>query len=443
MKERLAIVGTGIAGMACAYFLKSRFDLTLFEADSRPGGHTNTVFVEEDGGARPIDTGFIVYNEGTYPNLTRFFRELDVPTVLSDMSFSVHHGPSGLEYCGSGFSGLFAQWRNFFRPSHYGFLLGILRFSRECDEVLGDPRFSNYTLARYAAEKKYHPDVLSKFIIPMASAVWSTAPDRMEHFPAKTLIRFFRNHGFLGLNTQYPWRTVSGGSETYKKKVLDPLSGSLRLNSPVTRLVRKAKGVGLTTRGGDLFTFDKVVLATHADQALAILDSPTEAERVTLGAFAYTRNTATLHRDDSIMPGLKKVWSSWNYRVEKGSAPEGDGPRVSTTYWMNRLQPFGQKQNYFVTINDPGRIAREKVLWTTEYEHPVFSVEAQAAQARLGGLNGGGPVYFSGSYFRNGFHEDAFTASLELSRNILEENLWPENPGLAAEHGRLREKMEG
>lgn len=431
MRKKIAIVGSGIAGMACVYFLRERFDLSVFEADTRSGGHTHTVRVDEDGVGIPIDTGFIVYNEGTYPNLTRFFKELNVPTIPSDMSFSVQHLASDLEYSGSGLGGLFAQKKNWFRPAHFAFLGGISRFNRECSEVLENADYASYTLARYAVEKKIRPDVLEKFLIPMASAVWSTPPDKMMDFPIATLVRFFKNHGFLGLNTQYPWRTVKGGSESYKTKILGQIQDSLFLGDPVVTVSREDKGVRLRTSKGRVERFDAVILATHADQALRILENPSAETSRLLSPFRYQKNTAVLHTDEGLLPRNKKIWSSWNVRL----GAEG----ATTTYWMNKLQPFGQKKNYFVTLNSGNEIDPAKVLRRIDYEHPLLTPETDAARKKWGALNEAGPIYFTGSYFRYGFHEDAFTASLDLCRRITGENLWTENPGLSEDRGRLSE----
>ncbi|MBL8992867.1 MAG: FAD-dependent oxidoreductase, partial [Spirochaetia bacterium] len=333
------------------------------------------------------------------------------------------------EYSGSGLGGLFAKKRNWFRPAHYAFLNGIARFGKECQEVLENEKFATYTLARYAGEKSIRPDVVEKFLIPMASAVWSTPRNKMSDFPIVTLVRFFKNHGFLGLNTQYPWRTVAGGSETYKKKILRLLGSSLHLGDPVLAVSKDKNHAHLRSAKGRDERFDAVIVACHADQALRMLESASSEESRLLRTFRYQKNTAILHTDSRLMPKIKKVWSSWNVRLYRENA--------GTTYWMNKLQPFGQRKNYFVTLDDGGEINPSQVLRKVEYEHPLFTPETKAIQRQLNALNESGPIYFTGSYFRYGFHEDAFTASLELCRRITGENIWPGNPGLGEEHGRL------
>ncbi len=421
---RLAIIGTGIAGLGCAHFLHPRCDLTLFEQSDYPGGHANTVTVDEPGRTVPIDTGFMVFNEVTYPNLTRLFRELGVATKPAPMSFSVQHVPSGLEFCGSSVNHLFAQRRNLLRPRFWRMLRQINRFNGEAVAALDDPAFTNYTLGRYVAERAYGEDFLNFYLVPMSAAVWSTPPERMLDFPAMTLLRFFHNHGFLGLHTQHPWLTVAGGAKTYVAKILAPLRERVRLRSPVTRVERLAHGARVTMADGRSEDFDKIILTSHADQSLRLLADADAKERALLGEFQYQRNLATLHTDASVMPRTRLAWASWNYRIEHDVAG-----RVlpSTIYWMNSLQGVSDRENYFVSINGENRITPERVLRRIEYEHPLFSLGAIRAQAELPKLNQRSlsqAVYFCGSYFKYGFHEDAFTSALDLCRVLTGDNLW-------------------
>ncbi|MBM3877484.1 MAG: NADP transhydrogenase subunit alpha [Verrucomicrobia bacterium] len=421
---RIAIIGTGIAGLGCAHFLESRFDLTLFERNDYPGGHTNTVSVEEPGRAVPIDTGFMVFNEVTYPRLTRLFRELGVATKATSMSFSVQHVPSGLEFCGSSVNHLFAQRRNLLRPRYWRMLRQINRFNGEAAVALDDPAFANHTLGRYVAERGYGDDFLNFYLVPMSAAVWSTPPERMLEFPATTLLRFFHNHGFLGLHTQHPWRTVSGGAKTYVEKIVAPLRKRVRLRSTVVRVERLANGARVTTTDGRSEDFDKVILACHADQSLRLLADADVPERALLGEFQYQKNLATLHTDGSVMPRARLAWASWNYRIEHGAAGR---VAPSTIYWMNSLQSVSEHENYFVSINAPGLIAPERVLRRIEYEHPLFNLGAIRAQAELPKLNQRSPsqaVYFCGSYFKHGFHEDALASALDLCRALTGERIW-------------------
>ncbi|MBL7994905.1 FAD-dependent oxidoreductase [bacterium] len=420
--QSLAIIGTGIAGMGCGYFLHKEFDITVYEQNSYIGGHTNTVAVDENGLSVPIDTGFMVYNDVTYPNLVRLFKELDVKTKNTSMSFSVQHVPTGLEYSGSGLNGLFAQRRNIFSPRFVKMLFDINRFNSTSTEVLNNLKYGNYSLSDYVAEKEYGSDFLHKYLIPMSSAVWSTPPDLMVKFPAAILIRFFYNHGFLGLNTQHQWKTIVNGSQSYRDKLIAPFANRIHSNRQIVKIKRAGNKVNITDASGREETFDKVIVACHGDQAIKLLDQPTEMEQRLLGKFHYQVNTATLHNDASLMPRTKRAWSSWNYRLELGR----HGSLVpSTVYYMNLLQHVSNTTDYFVSINDAGNIDASKVLTKIIYEHPIFSLETMTAQKELHKLNTAGPVYFCGSYFGYGFHEDAFTSALDLCRTITQKDIWP------------------
>ncbi|MHB1050388.1 MAG: NAD(P)/FAD-dependent oxidoreductase [Bacteroidota bacterium] len=419
--EKLAIIGTGVAGMGCAYFLHKKFDITMFEKNDYVGGHTNTVTVDEEGTPVHIDTGFMVFNHVTYPNLLRLFSELNVPTKKTSMSFSVQHTASGLEFSGTGISGLFAQRKNIFSPRYIAMLKQIGRFNTECEEVLTDPGYADMTLAEYVRAKGYGEEMMYKYLIPMSSAVWSTPIDEMLNFPAYTLVRFFKNHGFLGLNTQHQWYTVHNGSRSYRDIMIAPFKDSIRVNSGVMKVEKESTGAVVTTVDGSVHRFDKVIFASHADETLAMIDNPTDEERRLLSPFTYQENVAVLHTDESVMPKTKRAWSSWNYRIDDN----GKGGMIpSTVYWMNSLQQVSKKKNYFVNINGEEQVNPKRVLKRIVYTHPVFTVATKNAQKELHRLNEHGPLYFCGSYFKYGFHEDAFTSALELSRRIMKENIW-------------------
>ncbi|MBB5034997.1 NAD(P)/FAD-dependent oxidoreductase [Prosthecobacter vanneervenii] len=423
-RPRLAIVGTGVAGLGSAHFLHPHFDLTIFEQNDYAGGHTNTVTVREDGRELPVDTGFMVFNHVTYPLLTRLFKELDVATKPTSMSFSVSHLPSGIEYNGTSLNHLFGQRRNLISPRFWRFMLQINRFNAEAVAALEDERYARMTLREYVEARGYGSDFLNIYIIPMSSAVWSTPPELMLEFPALTLIRFWHNHGFLGLHTQHPWWTVTDGARSYVKKLTVPFRDRIRLGSPVVRVERGTDGVKVYPRDGAAETFDKVVFASHADQTLRMLAQPTERESALLGCFKYQPNIATLHTDESFMPRTKKCWASWNYRIRAG---EDGGIEPSTHYWMNSLQGVSDKTNYFVAINAADEIAPEKVLKRINYEHPLFDLAAIDAQKQLPELNRISPdqsTYFCGSYFRYGFHEDAFGSAVALCRDLLGREPW-------------------
>lgn len=424
-RPRLAIIGTGVAGLGCAHFLHREYELTLFEQNDYAGGHTNTVSVSEEDGEVPIDTGFMVFNEVTYPLLTRFFRELSVASKPTSMSFSVNHLPSGIQYNGTSLEKLFGQRRNLLRGRFWRFLLKIRRFNAETIAALNDPRFQTMTLGDYVRERGYGDDFLNLYVIPMGSAVWSTPPQQMLDFPAMTLMRFWHNHGFLGLNTQHPWRTVCGGAREYVKKILAPMRERLRLNCPIVRVTRDdGGGVKVQPQSGPAEHFDKVIFASHADQTLRLLGDPSPVEEELLKPFRYQENLATLHTDESFMPSVRRCWGSWNYRIR--SAPSGE-LQTSTHYWMNSLQGVSERINYFVSINAADEIAPAKVLRRIRYEHPLFDLEAIRAQGRLGELNQRSPQqssYFCGSYFRHGFHEDAFASAVQVCRELLGREPW-------------------
>ncbi|MCX6170232.1 MAG: FAD-dependent oxidoreductase [Ignavibacteriales bacterium] len=419
--EKLAIVGTGIAGMGAAYFLNKNYDITVFEKDSYVGGHTNTVTVKESDKEIFIDTGFMVFNKVTYPNLTKLFEKLDVAIKPTDMSFSVFHLESGLEYSGSGLNGLFAQRKNIFNPKFVKMLFQINKFNKECLETLTNPKYADYSLADYVEEKGSGKDFLYKYLIPMSSAVWSSPPDLMLKFPAKTLVRFFHNHGFLGLDTQHQWYTVVDGSQSYRKKITAQYQDKIHVNNGVKSVSRENGKVKISTVDNTEYLFDKVIFASHADETLKMLTDPTDLEKNILTKFKYQLNKATLHTDSTIMPKNKNVWSSWNYRIE----PKNGEVKTSTIYYMNSLQHVSKSQDYFVSINDPGNVGKDKIIKEIDYDHPLFDLDSIEAQENIQQINKqGNNTFFCGSYFKYGFHEDAFASALELSFHLLGNLKW-------------------
>jgi uncharacterized protein len=423
-RPRLAIIGTGISGLGCAHFLQNDYDLTIFEQNDYIGGHTNTIDVSKDEEHVTMDTGFMVFNHVTYPLLTRLFKELHIETKPTAMSFSVKHLDSGIEYNGTSLNKLFGQRKNLLRPRFWKFLLKINRFNQESIAAISDPYFENMTLNDYVKHRGYGDDFLNIYIIPMGSAVWSTPPELMLQFPAITLIRFWHNHGFLGLNTQHPWRTVCHGSRSYVKKITVPFIDQIRLNCPVTKVERTEKNVKITTKNSSSEIFDKIIFASHADQTLQLINDPTPLESDLLNQFKYQPNIATVHTDDSFMPENKLCWAAWNYHVKK----ENNGlAKTSTHYWMNELQGVSTKQNYFVSINAADSIDHKKVIRRINYEHPLFDVSAINAQKNLPSLNrlrDDQTTYFCGSYFRYGFHEDGFGSAVSLCRDLLKREPW-------------------
>jgi predicted NAD/FAD-binding protein len=418
--NRLAIVGSGISGLGAAWLLREQFAITLYEQHDYLGGHTNTITVDEAGTPVPIDTGFMVFNHVTYPNLTRLFAELNVATKRTDMSFSVQHQPSGLEYNGGSLDLLFAQRKNLLNLRHWKMLLAINRFNADAVPALSDERFATMTLRDYIDARGYGNDMWERYLVPMSSAVWSTPPELMAQFPAVTLLRFWHNHGFLGLRTQHPWWTVCDGAKSYVAKIKSALGPNVQVRPKVVRVERQADSVTITTADGNTDTFPKVILAAHADQSLALLADPSPLEIELLTPFKYQPNLATLHTDQRVMPRTKRAWAAWNYRFDQAGRP-------STHYWMNRLQGVSEREQYFVSLNCREEIEPSKVLRHIEYEHPLFDLPALAAQRRLPELNQLSPdqtTYYAGAWFKYGFHEDGFTSGLHCARAIAGAALW-------------------
>ncbi|ASU32234.1 NAD(P)/FAD-dependent oxidoreductase [Mucilaginibacter xinganensis] len=418
--HKTAIIGTGIAGMGCGHFLHKSTDLTIYEQNDYVGGHTNTVTVDEEGKPVYVDTGFMVFNFETYPNLCKLFDEIKAPIKKTDMSFSVQHMPSGLEYSGSSVNHLFAQRKNIFNLKYIKMLKQIGRFNKESMKILDDPKYADYSIGRYIKEFGFGEEMLWKYLVPMSSAVWSTPMKQMLDFPAVTLIRFFLNHGFLGLDTQHQWYTLQNGSQSYREILIKPFKDKIKVNRKALKVVRENGKVTIHASDGSQKTFDRVIIAAHGDQALRMLETPTAAEQRLLANFKYQYNKAVLHTDKSIMPKAKLAWSSWNYSIKM---QEGE-PTPTTIYWMNRLQGVSEKKDYFVSINPHDGLDPKKIIRELDYDHPLFDVPAINAQAELHQLNENGPVYFCGSYFKYGFHEDAFASAVQLCSQLLGKKIY-------------------
>lgn len=443
MKRKLAIIGTGIAGLGCAHWLQHHYELTLFDGNPYVGGHSNTVIVPQANGQQiPIDTGFMVFNTVTYPLLNRLFEQLGVAWQNTDMSFSVQLPALALEWAGASWGRLFAQRRNLLSPRYWRFLLELNRFNQQATQLAASMEGNEpasiaqleQPMSEFLKAHHYSDEFTQWYLLPMASAIWSSAPDKILAFPARTLIRFFRNHGFLGMDTQYQWRTVTGGSKEYVQKLTAPFAQAIYKGHQVNKVeVLPAENnqnqeesvvLSITPPNGLPYqsTFDALIIAAHADEALALLAQPTSLQHKLLSPFGYAKNTATLHSDVSVMPKRKAAWASWNYRLRPDET--SGNTLASTHYWMNQLQALPTDTPYFVTINDAASIAPDKIHQTLQYTHPIFTVPAIQAQAHLPQLNQHGPVYFAGSYFKYGFHEDALGSAYQLCTHLLGADPW-------------------
>jgi uncharacterized protein len=413
---RIAIVGGGVAGVASAWLLSRRHDVTLFERNNYVGGHTNTIVVPDgpDAGT-PVDTGFIVLNDRTYPNFRRFLAQLGVDTQKSNMSFSYHHERSGFQYAGTGIDGVFAQRANAINPRFLGMLTDILKFNARARRDIAEDSVGDDTMAEYVRRHRLGEGIVRWYLVPMGAAIWSMTPGKMLEFPARTYLRFFENHGLLTLLDQPTWHVVKGGSFAYIKAFLAQFCGTVVKDAPIAGIRRTNAGVEVRLNGEAPQPFDRAVIATHADEALALLDNPTADERRLLGAWGYSRNATILHTDASMLPPLRRAWASWNYRLE--ATKKADGPRpLALTYHMNRLQSLRTREQYCVTLNTARAIPERRILRTINYTHPLYTAEALATQDDLPRLNGTDRLYFAGSYHRFGFHEDAVWSAVRVAR---------------------------
>jgi predicted NAD/FAD-binding protein len=405
---KIAVIGTGIAGNVAAYRLARDHDITVFEADRRIGGHTNTIDVVTTAGHWAVDTGFIVFNDVTYPNFIALLDELGVESQPSDMSFSVSNRRSGLEYNGASLNTLFAQRRNLLRPSFYRMLADILRFNREAPALLDQPD-DRISLGDYLADNGYSKEFIEHYIIPMGAAIWSATGEGMRAAPAAFFVRFFQNHGLLSVNDRPAWRVIKGGSRQYLDRLVAGHRNRIRLNSPVQRIRRRPDYVEIKARGCEAERFDRVFIACHSDQALGLLADPTPQERAVLGAIEYQQNEAVLHTDESLMPANRRAWAAWNYHIPASRQADG---KASLTYNMNILQSLPAPVEFCVTLNHTHAIDPAKVIHRVNYAHPVFTDEAVAAQAHQRMINGARRTYYCGAYWRYGFHEDGVVSAL-------------------------------
>jgi predicted NAD/FAD-binding protein len=407
---RLAIIGGGVSGLVCAHTLHAQHELVLFEAGDEPGGHANTVRVETDSGACDVDTGFIVFNDRNYPNFERLLDDLEVPTQPSQMSFGVSDG-ADFEYSSASPNGLFASRGNIVKPSFHRMLADLVRFNRQAVELLGSEE--DPTLREWLAARRYSNAFVERLIVPQAAAVWSADPEQMWSFPARFLVEFFDNHGMLGFRDRPRWRTITGGSRRYVDALTRPWYENLRLSTAVTEVSRRPDHVIVSARGCEPERFDAVVMATHSDQALALLADPSERERELLGAIPYRRSEAVLHTDRSLLPRRRRAWASWNYHLGTG-AQAGS----TVTYHMNRLQSLRAPEEFCVTLNRTAAIDPERIIRTIGYSHPVYTPAGVAAQSRHGEISGRNRTHYCGAYWGWGFHEDGVNSGLRVAREI-------------------------
>jgi predicted NAD/FAD-binding protein len=409
---KIAIVGTGISGLVAAHKLAPEHEIVVYEAGERIGGHTNTVPVEAEDGTHWIDTGFIVFNDRNYPNFEALLAELGVASQASHMGFSVADGRGGFEYSGTPW-GLFARPAHLLSPSFLGMLRDWRRFNREARALIG-MNGTAPSLGHWLEQQGFSRHFVERLIVPQASAVWSADPEQMWSFPASFMAEFFENHGMYSLRDRPQWRTVSGGSRSYVEAIAAPWRARVRLRTPVRRIERLGDRVRIEADGCESEEFDQVVVATHSDQALAMLGDPSAAEREILGAIPYQRNEAVLHTDTAMMPRRRAAWSSWNFHLS-------DAPAQGTTvtYWMNKLQQLRSRRQYFVTLNRGAEIDSTQVIRRISYDHPVYTKEGIAAQSRHAEISG--PTHrthYCGAYWGWGFHEDGVVSAFRACETI-------------------------
>lgn len=410
---KIAIIGTGISGLVVAYLLHAEHEVTLFEANDYVGGHTHTHRIETKRGPRRVDSGFIVFNDWTYPNFIRLLDRLGVASQPSSMSFGIRCDRKGVEYSSASLNSLFAQRRNLLRPAFHRMVGDILRFNRQSPELLTERSLGAIPLGEYLRMRKYSTAFLEHYILPMGAAVWSSTPSQVEEFPASYFVRFFHNHGMLSVYNQPTWRVVRGGSQTYVEAITRGFRERIQLNTPVSSVRRHSGHVAVTPLGKPAQSFDEVVFASHSDQTLKMLSDATPLEREILGAIPYQANDAVLHTDAGLLPRRRRAWASWNYLL-----PPDPQDRVTVTYYMNRLQRLDAEEDFCVTLNRSDHIDPKKVLRRMNYYHPLYGAAAFAAQRRHGEISGKNRSHFCGAYWGWGFHEDGVNSALAVARSF-------------------------
>ena len=407
----IAIVGSGISGMVVGALLHQQHNVSVFEANDYVGGHTHTVPVELNGEQHAVDTGFIVYNERTYPNFCRLLMQLDVASRPTAMSFSVRSSQSGLEYNGTSLNGVFAQRLNLLRPSFHRMLADILRFNREAEPLLDDLN-DDMTVDMFLKVHGYSSQFADCYLLPMGAAIWSCPVEAFSCFPIRFIVEFFANHGLLQIRDRPVWRVIEGGSREYVEKLTRPFHDRIRLNSPVTSVRRIDDGVCVES-AGKAEIFDEVIFACHSDQAMRLLTTPDDTESSLLREFPYSRNRATLHTDTSLLPTRRRAWACWNYHI-----PESPTDRPTVTYLMNQLQHLQSRQTFCVTLNEEASVDPARVLGSYDYSHPIFTTRRAAAQRRHHEVIRRRGISFCGAYWGNGFHEDGVNSALAVCESF-------------------------
>ena len=412
----IAIIGSGIAGITLAHHLHKHHHITVFESANHIGGHTHTHDIELFGKNYAIDTGFIVFNDRTYPNFIAMLEDAKVPYQPSNMSFSVRDEATGLEYNGTSLNALFAQRRNFLSPRFIGMICDIMRFNKNALTLLNNG--NEISLGDYLAQHHYGDAFIHQYIVPMGSAIWSTDAAQMMQFPARFFVRFFHNHGFLTVNNRPQWRTITGGSARYVEAITKPFVHRIKLNTPVVSVQRFINKVMIKTQHEAAEAFDYVFFACHSDQALAMLSDASDVEAEILGAIPYQENSVYLHHDASLMPKRKLAWAAWNYHIADDAAQNNASSKVKVTYNMNILQNIASPEPLLVTLNHTDMINPAKVIKRLNYMHPVYTVAGAAAQARHADISGHNRTGYAGAYWRNGFHEDGVVSALEALKHF-------------------------
>lgn len=413
---RIAVIGSGIAGNACAWALSRHHRVTMYERELRPGGHSHTVEVDCGGERIAVDTGFIVFNEVNYPNFVRLLDHLGVASHASDMSFAVSLGDGRFEWSGQSLGTVFAQRRHLASPGFLRMLADVVRFNRAAPAARRAGALAGRSLGDFVRAGRYSRRFVEHYIVPMGAAIWSTPVDRMLDFPAESFVAFFENHRLVNLR-QIPWRTVTGGSRSYVEALVRPFRAHIRFGTPAVAVRRTDAGVAVTDPSGSVETFDQAVFATHAPDTLAVLQDASNAERAILGAIRYRPNVAVLHRDPALMPKRSQVWSAWN--VMGAAAPDTDGARdVSVTYWMNRLQGIDPRHPLFVSLNPLREPDPALTFARFSYDHPQYDAGALAAQRSLDDIQGKARLWFAGAWTGYGFHEDGLASGLKVAEAL-------------------------